>query len=68
MVAPRGPRLDRWALPQLCYTGAAMKHLSAKLSLTEVLLCGWLIAAQIWYVLQFRPLLTFLAARFLHKP
>jgi len=44
------------------------EHLSAKLSLTEVLLCGWVIAAQLWYVLQFRPLLTFLAARFLHKP
>jgi len=45
-----------------------MKHLSAKLSLTEVLLCGWVVAAQLWYVLQFRPLLTFLAARFLNKP
>jgi hypothetical protein len=40
---------------------------STKLSVVEALLCLWVIAAPIWYLFQFRPLLAFFAARFLHK-
>jgi hypothetical protein len=33
----------------------------------EFLLCPRLIGAQLWYLLQFKPLLVVLAARFFHK-
>jgi hypothetical protein len=45
-----------------------MKEPGAKSSIIEALLCLWLIAAPIWYLLQFRPLMALLAARLLHKP
>jgi len=51
----------------LCYTGASMDRRGAKLSIVEAFLCLWVIAAQIWYLLQFGPLVTFFAARFFHK-
>jgi hypothetical protein len=51
----------------LCYTGASMDGRGAKLSIVEAFLCLWVIAAQIWYLLQFGPLVTFFAARFFHK-
>ena len=44
-----------------------MTERGAKLSIVEACLCLWVIAAPIWYLLQFRPLITLLAARFFHK-
>jgi hypothetical protein len=44
-----------------------MKASRAKSSMVEALLCLWVLGAQIWYLLQFRPLLAFLAARLFHN-
>jgi hypothetical protein len=44
-----------------------MSQPHAKISIVEVLLCLWVIAAPIWYLLQFRPLLAFFAARLFNK-
>ena len=33
-----------------------MSKLRPKFSITEALLCAWVIGAQVWYLLQFRPL------------
>jgi len=44
-----------------------MSEPRTKSSLTEVLLCLWVIAAPIWYLFQFRPLIALFAARLLHK-
>jgi len=52
---------------RLCYTVAFMSESRAKTSVTEALLCLWVIAAPIWYLLQFRPLIALFAARFFHK-
>jgi hypothetical protein len=35
--------------------------------IVEFLLCAWVIGAQLWYLLQFKPLLVVLAARFFHQ-
>jgi len=55
------------AVFQLCYTCAVMSDHRAKTSFAEACLCLWVIAAQIWYLLQFRPLVAFFVARFFHK-
>lgn len=57
---PRNPA------PHLCYTCADMSERGAKSSIIEALLCLWIIGAQLWYLLQFRPLLAFFAAKLLH--
>jgi hypothetical protein len=44
-----------------------MNEHGARLSIIEAFLCFWLIAAPVWYLLQFRPLLTLFAARLIHK-
>jgi hypothetical protein len=44
-----------------------MNQRRAKSSIIEVLLCLWVLAAPIWYLLQFRPLVAFFAARFFPK-
>jgi hypothetical protein len=44
-----------------------MSQPRVKISIVEGLLCLWVIAAPIWYLLQFRPLVAFVAARFFHK-
>jgi len=44
-----------------------MNEPRAKISFTEALLCLWVIAAPIWYLFQFRPLIAFFAARFFHR-
>jgi hypothetical protein len=43
-----------------------MSERGAKSSIIEALLCLWIIAAQLWYLLQFRPLFAFFAAKLLH--
>jgi hypothetical protein len=52
---------------RLCYTGSSMNERGAKLLIVEACLCLWVIAAPIWYLLEFRPLITFFAARLFHK-
>jgi hypothetical protein len=59
-------RLARCSLP-LCYTCAAMSKKFGSSRIVEFLLCAWVIGAQLWYLLQFKPLLVVLAARFFHK-
>jgi len=44
-----------------------MSKLRPKFSITEALLCAWVIGAHIWYLLQFRPLFAVFAAKFFHK-
>jgi hypothetical protein len=44
-----------------------MNQRGAKVSIVEAFLCLWVIAAPIWYLLQFRPLLAFFATKFFHK-
>jgi len=36
-------------------------------SILQTLFCLWVIGAQIWYLLQFRALVAFFAAKFFHK-
>jgi formate/nitrite transporter FocA (FNT family) len=43
-----------------------MSERGAKSSIIEALLCAWIVAAQVWYLLQFRPLLAFFAAKLFH--
>jgi len=33
----------------------------------EWLLCLWVIAAQVWYLAQFRPLVEFAVRKFFHR-
>ena len=54
-------------MTRLCYTDAFMSEPRAKTSITEALLCLWVLAAPIWYLFQFRPLIAIFAARLLHK-
>jgi len=44
-----------------------MRARRTKAFIFELLLCLWVVGAQIWYVFQFRPLVAFFAAKFLHK-
>jgi len=41
-----------------------MSERGAKSSIIEAFLCLWIVGAQIWYLLQFRPLLAFFAGKF----
>jgi hypothetical protein len=44
-----------------------MNEPGAKTPIVEPLLCLWVIAAPVWYLFQFRPLVAFFVGRFLHK-
>jgi hypothetical protein len=44
-----------------------MSERDAKSFIIESFLCLWVIATPIWYLLQFRSLVAFFVARFLHK-
>lgn len=52
---------------RLWYTCAAMSKNRPFSPILEVLLCAWIVGAQIWYLLQFRPLIAFFVMRFFHK-
>jgi hypothetical protein len=43
-----------------------MSERGTKSSIIEALLCAWIVGAQLWYLLQFRPLLAFFGAKLLH--
>jgi len=44
-----------------------MSDRHAKRPLIEMLLCLWVIGAQVWYLFQFRTLVAFFAAKLFHK-
>jgi hypothetical protein len=43
-----------------------MSERGAKSLIIEALLCMWIVGAEVWYLLQFRPLLAFFAIKLLH--
>ena len=50
-----------------CYTSQAMAQIPLSRRLLDGCLCLWVLAAQLWYLFQFRPLVELFARKVLHR-